>query len=529
LRNGSRNGTQASIPTTSSSMLLFFFKLPHGYPIVAKKQLRFWEARNVKKGGELMDVDLVVLMESNRAISMEHQGSSASDHVSSVVLMAEALAVRAALQSAILLDISTIKVNSDNQTLIRVIYDTSSLASENVFTGYFLFIVNSDPGANQPAESRNLFLMEFFRFCNYDHLMLMANMELHIQFIPLEGYKTGGSQNRRFVLGKKVLKEAVGLENDDENITSDDQRNNSSHVRTDTEKCLTNAFLEALLLRISTLATGFIPQLLQIYLNLKIYNAELTRLFSSTTESALILGMIVTSALIIWKALMCVTGTESPVVVVLSRSMEPAFKRGNVTRGYIILTYDQGSHSSRRDGCNWCYVLCMIVTSALIIWKALMCVTGTESPVVVVLSRSMEPAFKRGNVTRGYIILTYDQGSHSSRRDGCNWCYVLCDKNDVDNMGLYADGQFWLHRHHIMGRAVGNVFLQADLGLAEEHNISSSSATTALAPLLWKTLNGGKCRGFFSVGMVMPYTCLKNTDQSTYRKEEEWKNVAALP
>ncbi|KAG2291604.1 hypothetical protein Bca52824_038273 [Brassica carinata] len=107
-------------------------------------------------------------------------------------------------------------------------------------------------------------------------------------------------------------------------------------------------------------------------------------------------------------------------------------------------------------------------------------------------------------------------------------------------MGLYADGQFWLHRHHIMGRAVGiflkedksslrNVFLQADLGLAEEHNISSSSATTALAPLLWKTLNGGKCRGFFSVGMVMPYTCLKSTDQSTYRKEEEWKNVAALP
>lgn len=37
----------------------------------------------------------------------------------------------------------------------------------------------------------------------------------------------------------------------------------------------------------------------------------------------------------------------------------------------------------------------MIVTSALIIWKALMCVTGSESPVVVVLSGSMEPGFKR--------------------------------------------------------------------------------------------------------------------------------------
>ncbi|KAJ8752869.1 hypothetical protein K2173_008604 [Erythroxylum novogranatense] len=39
----------------------------------------------------------------------------------------------------------------------------------------------------------------------------------------------------------------------------------------------------------------------------------------------------------------------------------------------------------------------MIVTSALIIWKALMCITGTESPVVVVLSGSMEPGFKRGD------------------------------------------------------------------------------------------------------------------------------------
>ena len=41
----------------------------------------------------------------------------------------------------------------------------------------------------------------------------------------------------------------------------------------------------------------------------------------------MLLGMIVTSALIIWKGLMCITGSESPVVVVLSGSMEPGFKR----------------------------------------------------------------------------------------------------------------------------------------------------------------------------------------------------------
>lgn len=32
---------------------------------------------------------------------------------------------------------------------------------------------------------------------------------------------------------------------------------------------------------------------------------------------------------------------------------------------------------------------------ALIIWKGLVCITGSESPVVVVLSESMEPGFRR--------------------------------------------------------------------------------------------------------------------------------------
>ncbi|KAL5056853.1 hypothetical protein RYX36_028457 [Vicia faba] len=59
----------------------------------------------------------------------------------------------------------------------------------------------------------------------------------------------------------------------------------------------------------------------------------------------------------------------------------------------------------------------MIVTSALIIWKALMCITGSESPVVVVLSGR--------------------------------------DNNYGDDRLLYAHGQLWLQRHHIMGRAVG--------------------------------------------------------------------------
>lgn len=42
--------------------------------------------------------------------------------------------------------------------------------------------------------------------------------------------------------------------------------------------------------------------------------------------------------------------------------------------------------------------LAMIVFSALMIWKGLMVVTMSESPVVVVLSGSMEPAFQRGDI-----------------------------------------------------------------------------------------------------------------------------------
>ena len=53
---------------------------------------------------------------------------------------------------------------------------------------------------------------------------------------------------------------------------------------------------------------------------------------------ALSFGMIVSSALMIWKGLMVVTGSESPIVVVLSGSMEPAFHRGDLL---FLTNYEQ--------------------------------------------------------------------------------------------------------------------------------------------------------------------------------------------
>ncbi|KAI3919719.1 hypothetical protein MKX01_000160 [Papaver californicum] len=118
----------------------------------------------------------------------------------------------------------------------------------------------------------------------------------------------------------------------------------------------------------------------------------------------------------------------------------------------------------------------IIVSSALIIWKILLCVTGSESPVVVVLSGSMEPGFKRGDILflhmndapirAGEIVVFNVDGRQipivhrvikvHERRD-TREVDVLTkgDNNRQHDRMLYARGQQWLNRHHIVGRAVG--------------------------------------------------------------------------
>lgn len=60
---------------------------------------------------------------------------------------------------------------------------------------------------------------------------------------------------------------------------------------------------------------------------------EVKRLWKNKRQlahQALNLSMVVLTALMIWKGLMMYTQSESPVVVVLSGSMEPAFQRGDI-------------------------------------------------------------------------------------------------------------------------------------------------------------------------------------------------------
>lgn len=118
----------------------------------------------------------------------------------------------------------------------------------------------------------------------------------------------------------------------------------------------------------------------------------------------------------------------------------------------------------------------MIVSSALMIWKGLMVVTGSESPIVVVLSGSMEPAFHRGDlllltnyreepVRVGEIVVFKVDGRDIPivhrvikvhEKDNSTVKFLTKgDNNSVDDRGLYAPGQMWLTKKDIVGRAKG--------------------------------------------------------------------------
>jgi len=120
----------------------------------------------------------------------------------------------------------------------------------------------------------------------------------------------------------------------------------------------------------------------------------------------------------------------------------------------------------------------MIVSSALMIWKGLMVVTGSESPIVVVLSGSMEPAFYRGDllfltnyqedkIEAGEIVVFKIEGRDipivhrviklHEKADGHVKFLTKGDNNEVDDRGLYNPGQLWVERDHVVGRARGFV------------------------------------------------------------------------
>jgi len=128
-----------------------------------------------------------------------------------------------------------------------------------------------------------------------------------------------------------------------------------------------------------------------------------------------------------------------------------------------------------RQGARQVLNLALIVCSAVMIWKTLVVVSGSESPVVVVLSGSMEPAFYRGDILflwmgsapfrvgeivvfkvkdRDIPIIHRIIAVHETK-DGKQEMLTKGDNNHGDDRagGIYNPGQLWITEDDVMGRA----------------------------------------------------------------------------
>ncbi|XP_047078774.1 signal peptidase complex catalytic subunit SEC11A-like [Lolium rigidum] len=123
--------------------------------------------------------------------------------------------------------------------------------------------------------------------------------------------------------------------------------------------------------------------------------------------------------------------------------------------------------------------LLVALVSLMLIPKGAMLVTGVESPAMVVISGSMEPALKKGDmlfvhnmsnepIREGEIVIfRVPGGEHpivhrvikvrENRDTGEIQILTKGDNNSVDDRFLYADGQLWLQPQEIIGRVAGHL------------------------------------------------------------------------
>ena len=133
-------------------------------------------------------------------------------------------------------------------------------------------------------------------------------------------------------------------------------------------------------------------------------------------------------------------------------------------------------HATERQTVLQWLSLALVVTSALMLWKTLVLATQSESPVVVVLSGSMEPGLRRGDLLLlenrprrteiGEVVVFNIRGrsvpivhriirAHDALKSGGGERLMLTkgDNNYADDVGLYAPGQRWLTERDVIGRA----------------------------------------------------------------------------
>ncbi|KAJ1972420.1 Signal peptidase complex catalytic subunit [Dimargaris verticillata] len=121
----------------------------------------------------------------------------------------------------------------------------------------------------------------------------------------------------------------------------------------------------------------------------------------------------------------------------------------------------------------------LVLSSAFMFWKGLGLYHNTESPIVVVLSGSMEPAFYKGDIlflsnpkqvpieigditvfkVEGRDIPIVHRVIRVHREAETNKQYLLTkgDNNEIHDRGLYNPGQMWVDKDDVVGRVKGYV------------------------------------------------------------------------
>jgi signal peptidase I len=229
------------------------------------------------------------------------------------------------------------------------------------------------------------------------------------------------------------------------------------------------------------------------------------------TLQLLSLTLIVTSALMIWKSLCLYTHSESPVVVVLSGSMEPAFKRGDILFLSLKKIKEEDiEEEERKTRVGEIIVFSIDGREIPIVHRVIKShfhpfVSPPSSSSSSFSSSSLPTTIKttkkesgenekdqgRGGNTSGEdgLSSTRSDGSGSSEGDDDDnnnnsnnnsnnnnsseeetssssssssesslfkhEMLTKGDNNYMDDIGLYAPGQKWLNEKHVMGRTVG--------------------------------------------------------------------------
>ncbi|GAA5881849.1 hypothetical protein JCM3774_003057 [Rhodotorula dairenensis] len=115
----------------------------------------------------------------------------------------------------------------------------------------------------------------------------------------------------------------------------------------------------------------------------------------------------------------------------------------------------------------------LVLSTAFVMWKGLAVACNTDSPVVVVLTESMEPAIHRGDLLfltmprstplqHGDITIYKVPGApipivhrvietHNEPNNTDQWILTKGDNNPVDDVGLYR-GMRYLKRSHLVGK-----------------------------------------------------------------------------